>query len=74
MFKWLKCKFRMCGCIPKSDEKACWSECVDCGKKAAYLDRRIIRSYMQLQDAQQAHKELVKRIDLEEPKGGDDAK
>lgn len=62
--KWfgLKCKLGLCGCLPKSDEKGCWAECITCGKESAYLDRRIIRSFIELEDAQKKHNELAIKL------------
>ncbi len=56
----LKCKLKMCGCLPKSDAEGLWCECVTCGKKVAYVSRIVMRSYMNLQDAIKAHRELSK--------------
>jgi len=61
----LKCLLKLCGCLPKSDDKGCWAECIMCGKKTAYLDRRIIRSYIELQEKREQHLELVKSINNE---------
>lgn len=66
----LKCRWKLCGCLPKSNEIACWHECVECGKKCAYLDRRIIASYMELNDKREQHLKLVKEID--QTTGGQD--
>ena len=64
MSKWfgLKCRLRMCGHLPKSDNKGCWAECVTCGRKSAYVDRKVIRSYIELMEAHYKHDELVKEL------------
>jgi len=66
----LRCKLQMCGCLPKSDDKGCWAECITCGKESAYIDRRILRSYIELEEAHQRHLEVV--ADVEEKKNDKD--
>lgn len=56
----LRCKMQMCSCIPKSDDKGFWGECVNCGKKVAYVSRVVMRSYINLQEVIKRHKELNK--------------
>lgn len=49
--------------MPKENDKACWAECISCGKKTAYLHRRIIRSYMKLEDARKKTGEERMKLD-----------
>lgn len=56
----LKCKLQLCGCIPKSDDKGMWGECVNCDKKTGYISREMMRSYIELQEAIRKHKNLSK--------------
>ena len=50
----------MCGCLPKSDNEGLWAECVNCGKKSAYVSRIVTQSYMNLQDTIKKHRDLFK--------------
>lgn len=59
----LRCKILGCtSCRPNSDDLACWGECVRCGKKHGYLDRRYIWRAI---EAEEAYKKAWKEYTLE---------
>ena len=41
--RWLRCLFQMCPFKPMDDETGCWGECVDCGKRAGFVDSATLR-------------------------------
>lgn len=58
----LKCKLIGCSCISTSDEKACWGECIRCGARHGYLERKYIRRNI---EAEEAYKMTWKKFTLE---------
>lgn len=51
------CLLQMCPHAPASDDTGCWGECVICGSRAGFVDRKTLRAFA---DAEYA-REMAKR-------------
>lgn len=46
MLLWLMCTLGRCQrCRFAEDERGCWGECIDCGRRHGWVSRETLRSY-----------------------------
>jgi hypothetical protein len=44
--KFTLCLIGACPFAPNSDDTGCWGECICCGKRAGFVDRATLRSFL----------------------------